>query len=217
MQKLIFSLSIAALTLTSINTTWAAPQKGSEYIVAEGNCDRAQVSDSTPLNVRNQPSGPQKLGSYANGAGVRIEMYALDAQKKIWAFVSPDSRENKTPQGWVSAEKLKCEGGGKASDTTVAKNARAFPQPDSQGNYKVMWDKWLVVDRTGPLKCRKDPGTTEEVVRTFNQGDVLTMATGSSTPFVLDATKAPWLSIEDPQTGRPSCVVRGNKQFVVPF
>jgi archaellum component FlaG (FlaF/FlaG flagellin family) len=106
----ILSVSVIGLKTNATTTTQATPQKGGEYLIAQLKCPRALVNDptGTPLNVRDKPNGKQVIGRYQNGAGVRIVQYSKD---KKWVLVSPDSREDKTPKGWVFAANLTCPEG----------------------------------------------------------------------------------------------------------
>jgi hypothetical protein len=103
----ILSVSAVGLKTTAATTTQSTAQKGSEYLMAALECSRALVNDptGTPLNVRNTPNGKDVIGSYRNGAGVRIQEYSKDGK---WAKVYPDSRVDKTPEGWVLVAYLRC-------------------------------------------------------------------------------------------------------------
>src|SRR5919202_4290075 len=103
------SVSVIGLKTNATTTTQATPQKGSGYIIAQLKCPRALVNDptGTPLNVRRSPNSREIIGSYRNGAGVRIMEYSNDKGKK-WVKVYPDSKLDKTPEGWVLAAYLKC-------------------------------------------------------------------------------------------------------------
>lgn len=104
----ILSISAVGLKTTAATTTQSTPQKGSKYLMAQLECPRALVNDpQPPLNVRDEPNG-KVIGTYPNGAGVRILEYSPDGK---WAKVSPDSREDRTPEGWLSVARLKCPEG----------------------------------------------------------------------------------------------------------
>jgi hypothetical protein len=104
----ILSISVIGLKTTAATTTQSTPQKGSEYLMAQLACGRALVNDpQPPLNVRDKPDG-NIIGTYPNGAAVRLLEYSSDAK---WVLVSPDSRVDKTPEGWVSVARLKCPEG----------------------------------------------------------------------------------------------------------
>jgi hypothetical protein len=108
----ILSVSVIGLKTNATTTTQATPQKGGEYLIAQLQCPRALVNDptGTPLNVRDAPNGKKIIGRYQNGAGVRIVRYSPD-KNKTWVLVAPDSRLDKTPQGWVLTANLTCAEG----------------------------------------------------------------------------------------------------------
>lgn len=108
-------IAVTAVSVLGLNTPLFAiagetkiPNK-SEYLIAKKlSCSRALVTAKTGslLYVRDKPAPTgKKIGSYKNAAGVRIEKYSANEK---WALVYPDSRVDKTPQGWVWAPFLKC-------------------------------------------------------------------------------------------------------------
>lgn len=104
----VFSISVLGLntTVPAIAKETKSPNKG-EYLIAKKlSCSRALVTAAkgSLLYVRDKPAG-KKIGSYKNAAGVRILQYSPNQK---WALVYPDSRVDKTPQGWVWAPFLKC-------------------------------------------------------------------------------------------------------------
>lgn len=189
-------------------------------MAAELECGRALVKDpsGTPLNVRLLPGGDQlKVGQYNNEKGVRISKYALAPNRKVWAFVSPDSRLDTTPEGWVLAEALSCEGTNKpASTTTAAAAARPLPQADRAGNFFDKWSElWRVVDST-PLNCREKPqGGSTGILATFSRGEQLTVATQSNKPVFVNTSGTPWVLVKA-KRDTIECYVRANNQQIVP-
>lgn len=83
-KTLIFGLSMASLTLTGINPSWATPDKGSDYTIATLNSERVLVNEptGTPLNVRNRSTSADTIAQALPAQRIRFRQGATSATIK---------------------------------------------------------------------------------------------------------------------------------------
>lgn len=83
-RTLIFGLSMASLTFTGINPSWATLDKGSDYTLATLNLERGVINEptGTPLNVRNGFTSADIIAQALPAQRIRFRQGATSATIK---------------------------------------------------------------------------------------------------------------------------------------